>query len=246
MDIQSAVSECDMAHAILIAMNSYVQNETAGDRVTESLTFAAESCLARALSFIKNDDTAFSDQYSIRGTTTTTQQPTIPQPTESPTSFAAIIERIRSRRVALGLTTEELSTQLGFEIDTVEDWETGCDAPELTILLPLSRALFCEPEWLLTGSLEGMTRINEAPLAPVKVMQGVDMSGVGERIRDARVSRRMTHKELEEAAGLPDGVISVWEFRQAYPPDEAFDKLAKALNTSVIWLLTGREIARES
>ncbi|WP_423219646.1 helix-turn-helix domain-containing protein [Enterobacter ludwigii] len=91
-----------------------------------------------------------------------------------------------------------------------------------------------------------MTRINEAPLAPVEVMQGVDMSGVGERIRDARVSRRMTHKELEEAAGLPDGVISVWEFRKAYPPDEAFDKLAKALNTSVTWLLTGREIARES
>lgn len=164
----------------------------------------------------------------------------------APTSFAAIIERIRSRRVALGLTTEELSTRLGFEIDTVEDWETGCDIPELTILLPLSRALFCEPEWLLTGSLEGMTRINEAPLSPVKVMQGVDMAGVGERIRDARVSRRMTHKELEEAAGLPDGEISVWESRKAYPPDEAFDKLAKALNTSVTWLLTGREIARES
>ncbi|MEH4988141.1 helix-turn-helix domain-containing protein [Enterobacter asburiae] len=164
----------------------------------------------------------------------------------SPTSFAAIIERIRSRRVALGLSTEELSTQLGFEIDTVEDWENGCDVPELTILLPLSRALFCEPEWLLTGSLEGMTRINEAPLTPVKVMQGVDMTGVGERIRNARVSRRMTHKELEETAGLPDGVISVWESRKAYPPDEAFDKLAKALNTSVTWLLTGREIARES
>ncbi|EAA5550912.1 XRE family transcriptional regulator [Salmonella enterica subsp. enterica] len=87
--------------------------------------------------------------------------------------------------------------------------------------------------------------LTEAPLAPVKIMQGVDMSGVGKRIRESRVSRRMTSEELENAAHLPEGVTSVWESGKAYPPDEALDKLAKALNTSVTWLLTGRQITEE-
>lgn len=82
----------------------------------------------------------------------------------------------------------------------------------------------------------------EKPLAPVNVMQGLDMSGAGKRIRESRVSRRMTQEELENATHLPDGVISIWESGRAYPPNEAFDKLAKALNTSVTWLLTGRQI----
>ncbi|MFZ4219174.1 helix-turn-helix domain-containing protein [Enterobacter ludwigii] len=185
-----------------------------------------------------------------------TQYPTLP--VELPTSLRGetaaqqtaastltIGERIRVMRKLLGLTQGQVADAVGVTTQAVSLWESnsavfGCDK-----LLPLASALNCDPLWLL-GANADQVATNEASLAPVEVMQGVDMAGVGERIRDARVSRRMTHKELEEAAGLPDGEISVWESRKAYPPDEAFDKLAKALNTSVIWLLTGREIARES
>jgi len=153
--------------------------------------------------------------------------------------------RIQLARENLDLTEAELAIKLNTYSDHISDWECEITEPPASMIIPLANALKCDPMWLL-GVNGPTTLINEAPLSPVKVMQGVDMAGVGERIRNARVSRRMTHKELEEAAGLPDRVISVWESRKAYPPDEAFDKLAKALNTSVIWLLTGREIARES
>lgn len=85
----------------------------------------------------------------------------------------------------------------------------------------------------------------EKPLAPVNVIQGVDMSGAGKRIRESRVSRRMTQEELENAAHLPEGVVLIWESGKACPPSEAFDKLAKALNASITWLLTGRQIAEK-
>lgn len=55
MDIQSAISECDMAHSILIALISYKKNPHPSEVVAQSLTFAAESCLARAISAINTD-----------------------------------------------------------------------------------------------------------------------------------------------------------------------------------------------
>lgn len=151
--------------------------------------------------------------------------------------------RIQLARENLGLTEADVARELGIYSDHISDWECGITELPAGMVIPLANALKCDPLWLL-GDFDGIEppALTEAPLAPVKIMQGVDMSGVGKRIRESRVSRRMTHEELENAAHLPEGVTSAWESGKTYPPDEAFDKLAKALNTSVTWLLTGRQI----
>ncbi|MFS9904530.1 hypothetical protein WKU74_25005, partial [Salmonella enterica] len=58
MDIQSAICECDIAHAILIAMWSYKKTPSPNESILQSLTFAVESSLDRAknvFSHKKND-----------------------------------------------------------------------------------------------------------------------------------------------------------------------------------------------
>ncbi|MCE2003118.1 helix-turn-helix domain-containing protein [Enterobacter asburiae] len=159
-------------------------------------------------------------------------------------SSLSIGARIQLARENLSLTEADIARELGIYSDHISDWECGITELPAGMILPLASTIKCDPLWLL-GDFDGVEppALTETPLAPVKIMQGVDMSGVGKRIRDSRVSRRMTHGELENAAHLPEGVTSVWESGKAYPPDEAFDKLAKALNTSVTWLLTGRQIA---
>ncbi|MGJ3449038.1 helix-turn-helix domain-containing protein, partial [Enterobacter sp. PTB] len=236
-----------------------------------------------ALSFIKNDDTAFSDQYSICGTTTTTQQPTIPQPTESPTSFESIPaflrtpkpypaqqpvelptslrgetvaqqpaastltigERIRVMRKLLGMTQGQVAEAINVTKQAISLWESnsavfGCDK-----LLPLASALNCDPLWLL-GANADQVATNEAPLAPVEVMQGVDMSTIGKRIAARRIALRFSPAEMERIAGLPEGTVSLWEDGKAFPPSDAINKLAPVLHTNIHWLVTGIEIARES
>ncbi|HHA2247826.1 TPA: helix-turn-helix domain-containing protein, partial [Enterobacter ludwigii] len=116
----------------------------------------------------------------------------------------------------------------------------GCDK-----LLPLASTLNCDPLWLL-GANTDQVATNEAPLAPVKVMQGVDMSTIGKRINARRVALRFSPAELEKIANLPEGTVSLWEDGKAFPPSDAINKLAPVLHTNIHWLVTGIEIAKES
>jgi transcriptional regulator with XRE-family HTH domain len=155
--------------------------------------------------------------------------------------------RIQLARENLGLTQGQVAKAIGVTPTCVSRWEVEEAEPSWLYLSPLSEALKCDLFWLLGDSKGNEPPVtNEAPLVPFEVMQGVDMAGVGKRIRECRVSRRMTSEELENAANLPEGVLSLWEAGKANPPSDVFDKLAHALNCSVTWLLTGREIAKES
>ncbi|EGI5342401.1 helix-turn-helix transcriptional regulator [Salmonella enterica subsp. enterica serovar Sandiego] len=86
----------------------------------------------------------------------------------------------------------------------------------------------------------------ETQLAPAEVMLNVDMSTIGKRIMEARVKQRMYTEELENAIHAPEGSVFRWETGKAIPSSQYIDILARTLNVSVTWLLTGKEIAKES
>lgn len=86
----------------------------------------------------------------------------------------------------------------------------------------------------------------ETQLAPAEVMLNVDMSTIGKRIGVVRVNQRMCTEELENAIHAPEGSVFRWETGKAIPSSQYIDILARTLNVSVTWLLTGKEIAKES
>lgn len=87
--------------------------------------------------------------------------------------------------------------------------------------------------------IEELAKNEKAVSLPLR--GNVDMSTIGKRINAARVSLGMSPEELENAVNLPSGFIAAWETGKAIPPSDVFDSLAKALETSVTWLLTGKE-----
>ncbi|EJI4858947.1 helix-turn-helix domain-containing protein [Salmonella enterica] len=146
-------------------------------------------------------------------------------------------DRIQLARENLGLSEADLARQLGTYSDHISDWECGITEPPASMVIPLANALKCDPLWLLGDSESN---------APVKVMQNVDVSTIGKRIGVARVNQRMYTEELENAIHAPEGSVFRWETGKAIPSSQYIDILARVLNVSVTWLLTGKEIAKES
>ncbi|EAN3293045.1 hypothetical protein APP90_21460 [Salmonella enterica subsp. enterica serovar Sandiego] len=166
------------------------------------------------------------------------------QPLFSPyTAGLTIGDRIQLARESLGMSYDDLAEKLDIHPGGVLAWEDGDDQPMAGMVIPLANALKCDPMWLLTGeSRHESSGCAETPQAPVKVTQGVDMHGIGKRIRKARVDKRMYTEELENAIGADEGEVFRWETEKTVPPALYIDKLAKVLDVSVTWLLTGKEV----
>lgn len=60
--------------------------------------------------------------------------------------------RIKKRREARGLKQADLAGALRVSPQAVSKWERGENAPDITVLVPLSRLLDVSVEWLLGGS----------------------------------------------------------------------------------------------
>lgn len=62
-------------------------------------------------------------------------------------------KRIRSRRERRGLKQSDLAAALRVSPQAVSKWERGENAPDITVLVPLSQLLDVSVEWLLGGSV---------------------------------------------------------------------------------------------
>ena len=60
--------------------------------------------------------------------------------------------RIKKRREARGLRQADLASALRVTPQAVSKWERGENAPDIVVLVPLSRLLDVSVEWLLGGS----------------------------------------------------------------------------------------------
>lgn len=79
-----------------------------------------------------------------------------------------IASRMRQRRVALGLSQEDLARKSGISLGGIRGYERG-QMPKADYLLALSQSLECTTDWLLTG--EGPMMRFEHSVAPPDLPQ---------------------------------------------------------------------------
>lgn len=77
-------------------------------------------------------------------------------------------DRIKSRRVHLGLTQEQLADSVGVTYQAVQQWESGKSNPKGKRLHALSDALRCTKSWIEFGEDEGHKPSNVIPGPDIK------------------------------------------------------------------------------
>jgi transcriptional regulator with XRE-family HTH domain len=77
-----------------------------------------------------------------------------------------------------------------------------------------------------------------------RLANGLDMVGLGERVRQARQRRRLTLDELAENAGVSRSMLSDIERGAKVPTVLVFDRIATGLGTTIARLLDDERAAR--
>ncbi|MAQ37788.1 transcriptional regulator [Thioclava sediminum] len=94
-------------------------------------------------------------------------------------------DRLAGAREAAGLSQEDLATQLGVRLETLQAWEEDVLEPRANRLQMLSGMLNVTLMWLLTGSGEGL-------------------DGPPEQGEDAKAERALVREIREVRSGLED------------------------------------------
>lgn len=177
--------------------------------------------------------------YDIILTKSSATQP----PPIQPGNTLTIGARIQIARQYLGMSEDALAEILDLTPEDISDWEDGNCPLEASYIIPLASALKCDPMWLLTGN---PVDVKPAQPAPVNVMKGADLANIGVRIESRRNEIMMSVDKLAEKIDTSGAMIREWETGKAIPHSGYIDKLAKALNTTVTWLMTGKDINAET
>lgn len=67
--------------------------------------------------------------------------------------------------------------------------------------------------------------------------QGITATSIGDRLRQTRLQRRLTHKQLAELVGMARSTISRIERGQRSARPKTLQRLADVLDVSQHWLL---------
>lgn len=62
------------------------------------------------------------------------------------------------------------------------------------------------------------------------------MNGIGERLKQIRIERKITQDEIWERTGIPKSSLSRYENNETDPSIETVKKLAKYFDVSIDWL----------
>ncbi|EBZ1027024.1 helix-turn-helix domain-containing protein [Salmonella enterica subsp. enterica serovar Muenchen] len=190
------------------------------------------ACLLRSLEKTVDNAYEYVEQFSKNNKH---PQPTPLQPGDTPTIGA----RIRQLRKERQLTQTELAKSVDVQPNLVTMWENNTTEPRAKHIIPLANALQCDPMWLLSGN---PLDVKPAQPAPANVMKGADLANIGVRIESRRNQIMMSIDKLVEKIDTSGAMIREWETGKAIPHSDYIDKLAKALNTTVTWLITGKHI----
>lgn len=160
--------------------------------------------------------------------------------------YKTFAQRLRKARVAGGLHAVALSEAAGLGSSLVGLLEAGASLPRLPTVEKLARALSLSPGWLAYGLGDAAAPATDGPLLCL---------GLAARAKEARSALRISLREVERRAkqvegvvrtGLSEGAIRAVE-RDALPPIDTIERLARTLAVSPAWLAFGtgpRELPR--
>lgn len=197
------------------------------------------ACLLRSLEKTVDNAYEYVEQFSKNN-----KHPQ--SPLLQPGDTLTIGARIRQLRKERMLTQAELAKSVDVQPNLVTLWENSTTEPRAKHIIPLANALICDPMWLLSGNPLDVKAVSPATPAPVNVMKGADLANIGVRIESRRNEMGMSPLKLAEEIDTSGAMILEWEAGKAIPHSCYYDKLAKALNTTVTWLMTGKNINADS
>jgi transcriptional regulator with XRE-family HTH domain len=148
-------------------------------------------------------------------------------------------ERLKFIRKSVGLNQEEMAGRLGVNNSTLRNYETGRSNP-VKIVEKLTEIFNVNPTWFMTGSglpflTEQVMELREPELGYNKKVRLAD------QIKKARISAGITQADAAKLAGCNRVTYSRYESGASIPSDVFLPNLARALNTTVEWLLTGEQ-----
>lgn len=131
-------------------------------------------------------------------------------------------ERIKQRRIELGLSVDEVAEKLGKNRATVYRYESN------------------EIENLPVGTLEPLAKILETTPAQLMGWDDDESQASDERtkrLRKAVENSGYSQTQLCEITGINKGALSSYLSGRYYPKQQAIEKLSEALNVPIFWLM---------
>ena len=111
-------------------------------------------------------------------------------------STQGFADRLRRRRLGLGLRKQDLAAQVGVSLTTIQQYENG-QLPKGEFAVRLGAALRCSLDWLLAGqgNVEGALQDQWAGLVMVPMVEARLSAGTGSFETSAEVVRHYAFRE---------------------------------------------------
>ncbi|MEM1390279.1 MAG: helix-turn-helix transcriptional regulator [Pseudomonadota bacterium] len=119
-------------------------------------------------------------------------------------------DRIRRRRILMGLTQDQLGEALGISYQQIQKYETGANRVSVGRLYLIAQKLGVSPGWFFDGSLSDASRDDIGELGSSRLLMDFvrNFSRVqDERLRTAIVALVRAMADAEDAGIVSDGTI---------------------------------------
>jgi transcriptional regulator with XRE-family HTH domain len=133
---------------------------------------------------------------------------------EAVLTYVEIIRRLRSARLAAGLTQNELTRRLPVSVSSISEWETGNTGPTLNHLTLLTRELDLR---LTIIGLDGKPCNGPSRQRPGESWVHFERRRLAWPLRVRRVALKMSQEHVGQRVGVSRDSISRWE-TAAFPP----------------------------
>lgn len=143
---------------------------------------------------------------------------------------------LRSLRTERGISQTQLAEAVGVSPGNLGDWERGKSKPGYDALARLSRALNVPLEELVIIDEDG-----SSPPMKGEVPVADPAQAVGERILQQLRQQELTQADLCRITGLSTTAVSQYCTGKRIPDTASLYTLARALGTTMEWLLAGAE-----
>jgi len=143
--------------------------------------------------------------------------PLAPSPSTAEPELPVLARRLRSERIARGLTQAAVVRLMGVPQATYAGWETGRTTPTEVFLRPIAE--------FLGTSADEIAALREAPF----VVDHSTWPPLGQVMGRRRQQMRLTRSALAEAIGVSERTIVNWELGYRVPDLARLDQLARAL-----------------
>lgn len=137
-------------------------------------------------------------------------------------------ERVRTERLALGLSVATLAHEAGCSETMLKHCENGKSFPNAAKLGAIAKALGVSADYIVFGESVPLGKRHTKPC-----------TGLYRRLKKEREDRELTLSALGEQARISYVTLSNWETNKCYPNILTLADVAKALGVTLEYLIFG-------